>query len=311
MKAYDKELQMHHFTKIPAFEGWYFRLVDTKFSLAIIIGISRADKEEKAFIQTFNTIDHKIEIVSYSLESFQYHGDPFIIKIANCIFTNDYIYLDDANLSVKGTLSIEKPRSLHSSLYAPTIMGPFAYLKKMECNHGVLNLESKVTGKIEYHHKKYDISGICYQEKDWGTSFPSKYVWLQSNYCLNTRAILFLSCASIPLKWIGFMGIIMVLIIANQEYRFASYYGARITNRYQRQGYYYIIIKQHSYQLCIRIKQGPTCTLEAPLNGLMCSKVNESLEGEVVIKVFKKDKLIHQLHFIKCGVEISNFFSTK
>lgn len=309
MKAYDKELQMHILKKIPAFEGWYFRFVDTKLSVAIIIGISKAKEKQTAFIQTFNTLDHKIEITSYPLQAFQYHDDPFIVKIADNIFASDYVYLDDPHLSIKGTLHIESPCHLSSSLYAPTIMGPFAYLKRLECNHAIIHLESKVTGQIQYRQQQYVIQATGYQEKDWGTSFPSKYVWLQSNYCLNKQAILFFSCASIPIVIGHFMGIIMVIKIDQKEYRFASYYGARVTRQYQRQGYFYLVIKQLQYQIFIRIKQGPTCTLEAPTNGLMCSKVEESLEGEVVIKIFRKDILLHQLQFIKCGVEIFHFFT--
>lgn len=309
MNIEKKQIQIHHFNKIPAFEGWYFRVSDTKLSLAIIVGLSRAKDEEKVFIQIFDTLFHKMEIVSYPILALQYHTDPFIIKIQQCIFTNDYIYLEDNNLSIKATLHIQEYKTLKSSLYAPTIMGPFAYLKSMECNHAILNLESKVTGKVTTHHHMYDINGICYQEKDWGTSFPSQYIWLQSNYCLQQKAILFLSCATIPLKVMHFMGLIMVLVINHKEYRFASYYGARVIKRYQIKEYYYLVIKQHSYQLLFKIKQGKTCTLEAPINGLMHAKVKESLEGEVLLRVFKRDQLLQQLHFIKCGVEIANFFN--
>lgn len=303
-----KEIQIHHFNKIPAFEGWYFRISDTKLSLAIIIGLSRGKEEEKVFIQVFDTLFHNIEIVSYPILALKYHDDPFIIKIQQCIFTMDYIYLEDPGLSVQGTLHIQEAKTLNSSFYAPTIMGPFAYLKAMECNHGVLNLESKVTGKLNINNKNYTINGVCYQEKDWGTSFPSKYIWLQSNYCLNQRAILFLSCATIPLKVFHFMGLIMVLVIDDKQYRFASYYGARVIKRYKRQEYYYLVIKQNSYQLLFKIKQGKTCTLEAPVNGLMHAKVEESLEGEVSLRVFRRGELLQELHFIKCGVEISNFY---
>lgn len=303
-----KEIQIHHFNKIPAFEGWYFRISDAKVSLAIIIGLSRGKDEEKVFIQVFDTLFNTMEIVSYPILALQYHDDPFIIKIQQSVFTMDYIYLEDQKLSWQGTLHIQKAKALEYSLYAPTIMGPFAYLKTMECNHGILNLGSRVTGELMVNKQRYDINGICYQEKDWGTSFPSQYIWLQSNYCLTKKAILFLSCATIPLRVLSFIGVIIVLVIDNKEYRFASYYGARVIKRYQRQEYYYVVIKQHSYQLLFKIKQGNSCTLDAPINGLMHAKVQESLKGEVDVRVFKRGKLLHDLHFIKCGVEISNFY---
>ncbi len=64
------------------------------------------------------------------------------------------------------------PLHIQTTKYAPTIMGPFAYLKNMQCNHAILNLESQTHGYMKYQNQIYNIQGIIYQEKDWGNSFP-------------------------------------------------------------------------------------------------------------------------------------------
>lgn len=83
------------------------------------------------------------------------------------------------------------PLHIQTTKYAPTIMGPFAYLKNMQCNHAILNLESQTHGYMKYQNQIYNIQGIIYQEKDWGNSFPKKYIWVQSNCCLQKKQFYF------------------------------------------------------------------------------------------------------------------------
>ncbi|WP_368275548.1 tocopherol cyclase family protein [Coprobacillus cateniformis] len=44
---------------------------------------------------------------------------------------------------------------------------------------------------MKYQNQIYNIQGIIYQEKDWGNSFPKKYIWVQSNCCLQKKQFYF------------------------------------------------------------------------------------------------------------------------
>ena len=68
------------------------------------------------------------------------------------------------------------PLHIERTRYAPTIMGPFAYLKNMQCNHAIINLESQTHGYMKYQNQIYDIQGFIYQEKDWSNPFPKRYM---------------------------------------------------------------------------------------------------------------------------------------
>lgn len=61
-------------------------------------------------------------------------------------------------------------------------MGPFAYLNGMACNHGIVSMKHQITGHMVI--KGLDLyfkEDSGYIEKDWGRSFPKRYIWLQGN----------------------------------------------------------------------------------------------------------------------------------
>lgn len=309
MISYEQELQLHQINKIPAFEGWYFRVIDKQLSVACIIGIAKTKEKQEVFIQVFHTLSQKMERVSYDISEFQYQDIPFMIKIKKTILKKHYIHIEDENLSVNIDLELEMPKYIRTTPFAPTIMGPFAYLKNMECNHAITNLGSATKGHLQFQNMKYDIEGIIYQEKDWGTSFPSKYFWVQSHCCQKKDAILFLSCATIPLKKFHFTGVIMNLVVEGKEYNIASYYGAYVVKAKKIGNNYRLTIRQGQYLIKCYLKMGPTYILDAPKEGQMIRQIEECLLGEAIIKIYKYKKCIEVLTFDHCGMENDQFFT--
>jgi hypothetical protein len=85
-------------------------------------------------------------------------------------------------------------------------------------------------GQLTIDGKSVDFGGgKGYIEKDWGKSFPREYVWMQSNHFINTGTSFMFSEAIIPFKVFHFNGLIISLIVQGQEYRFATYNGAKVT----------------------------------------------------------------------------------
>ena len=78
-------------------------------------------------------------------------------------------------------------------------MGPFSHLSFMECNHAILSMKHSVSGILMFNGKILNFDqGIGYIEKDWGTSFPSSYLWCQANDFFTRTTSFFLSIATIP-----------------------------------------------------------------------------------------------------------------
>lgn len=300
------EIQLHIKDK-GMFEGWYFRVSDRKISIAVIVGIS----ETMAFIQTIDTYTDLSQMLEFDLNEFEYGNNPFFIRIQNNYFTKEKIILNlnQGTIKIRGILENETLTPLRSSLYAPTIMGPFYYLTKMECHHEIISLLHRVKGRLIINQQKININGLGYMEKDWGYSFPRDYLWIQSNDCIQGKASLFIAVAKIPIKITSFTGIIMVLMIEDKQYRIASYYGAYLKRWLIKDGYYYLIIKQYPYSFYIKIIPGDSNLLKAPQLGMMHEEVKESLNSKVTVLIYKHHKRIDKLNFIACGVELFGGFN--
>lgn len=82
MKIENTELNLHlKDSDQRLFEGWYFKIVDCKISLAIIVGISKTIEKSCAFIQTLDTYTNQSQMIEYSLDDFQWGKDPFTLEL--------------------------------------------------------------------------------------------------------------------------------------------------------------------------------------------------------------------------------------
>lgn len=169
MKIENTELNLHlKDSDQRLFEGWYFKIVDCKISLAIIVGISKTIEKSCAFIQTLDTYTNQSQMIEYSLDDFQWGKDPFYIRIKNNFFTKEQIILDLDNglVDIQGNLKNSQYTKLETTCYAPTIMGPFHYLPFLECNHAIISLRHHITGSLKVNNQKFQIIGDGYIEKD-------------------------------------------------------------------------------------------------------------------------------------------------
>ena len=108
-------------------------------------------------------------------------------------------------------------------------MGWYAWVPGMECYHGVLSFDHALQGALTLNGKRMDFSGgRGYIEKDWGQSFPSAWVWFQSNHFKDARACITASVAIIPWQRRSFRGFIVGLWLEGKLHRFATYSGAQI-----------------------------------------------------------------------------------
>ncbi len=171
-------LQKKHY-----FEGWYFKQVtaDGKQTVAFIPGISLEDTDSHCFVQVILSPNIQTYYFKYPLDRFSTTEEPFSVKVGESVFFMDgcHIALNDTvqstpqGISMTGDLYFSNPSPIRSSVLAPNIMGFFAYIPNMECNHGVLSMNHQLKGHIEIgKQQRLDFNGgKGYIEKDWGTSF--------------------------------------------------------------------------------------------------------------------------------------------
>ena len=110
-------------------------------------------------------------------------------------------------------------------------------------------------------------AGRGYIEKDWGQSFPSAWVWFQSNHFETPGTSLTASVAVIPFLGGAFRGFIVGLWHERRLYRFATYTGAEIeTLDIQPDHVRWVIVdKEHRLELIAR--RAPGAAILGPTTG--------------------------------------------
>jgi len=308
------ELFQGNFNKKHYFEGWYFKHVSAaeNHTIAFIPGISLDGVDSHSFVQVIVSPDIKTYYFRYPLSAFHTEDNPFSVTIGDSVFSMQgcKIALDDASqeisqgFSFTGEIRYSDITPIQASILMPNIMGFFAYIPNMECNHGVLSMNHQLTGQIKLmDHQTYDAhetqnnheildftGGKGYTEKDWGTSFPSEYIWIQANHFADASHSFMCSIATIPFGLFSFRGLIANLHVEGMEYRFATYNRTKIEN---------FVIEKHRVRFDL-VKSDVTLTcealltetgaLKAPKKGEMQRTIKEGLSGDVTLTL-KRDGL--------------------
>ncbi|WP_027108112.1 tocopherol cyclase family protein [Lacticigenium naphthae] len=299
------------------FEGWYYKQVtaDQKTTLSLIPGISLTKQDPHSFVQyiVVHTDEKghkqtKTGFKRYAVEEFVAVESPFGVQIGGNIFTQKFIQVDlkDEQVDIKGQLQFGEWTPIETTASQPTIMGPFSYLPKMECYHGILSMNHSLKGNMRIFEEAISFDGgKGYVEKDWGTSFPKEYVWIQSNHFADPTMSLFFSEAHIPFHFTSFYGFICNFRHEGKEYRFATYTDSsieKVTGTEQEVTY---ILENSRARLEIYARQTEAGELIAPVIGEMNQVIKEGLSGVVEIIFTDKEKgtAIHDLS-ASAGIEI-------
>ena len=279
------------------FEGWYFKSVskDEKLACAIIVGVSipKNLNESNAFIMFMDARNQDLHYFQYPLSRFWANNENFEIKIDNNFFSLNNIILDsdDGQTKINGEMKFKNIIPWPIKRFSPGVMGIYAFIPFMECYHGVLSFNHSINGYLEINGEKKDFTGgKGYIEKDWGSSMPSSWIWMQTNHFDKEDLSLFGSIAKIP--WLGsyFTGYIFGLLHNKQLYKFTTYNGAKIEKLQLTKNNIEIIIGDKKLELQINAIRTEGVDIPAPKLGEMTSKVNESLKSRINIKLFRKKK---------------------
>jgi len=275
------------------FEGWYFKVVDAAGDrpLAVIPGVAiEPDGRRHAFVQIIRG-DGRALWFDLPWEAFTSADDRFELELGGCRFTDREIVLDLDHETgpIRGRLSLGEPRPWPVRALSPGVMGPFRFAPFMECYHGVLSLDHTVDGTLEIGGERlvYD-GGRGYTEKDWGRSFPSAWVWVQSNDFGRPGVSLTASVARIP--WLGssFVGSIVGLLVDDRLYRFATYTGARIASLTHLPGGVTFALEDRRFRLEATATGAVPGVLRSPVLGQMVGEVEESLHGTVAVRLTER-----------------------
>lgn len=269
----------------PYFEGWYFKHQNPQGQTLALIPAFHIDREGHCTASLQVISKNQTWWLEYPEAQLQVSRQPFQVQIGASSFGSQGIdlHIQQDNLSLCGSLHYGPFTALRSD-----IMGPFRFFAGMQCAHGVISMGHSLEGALELNGECLDFSGgTGYIETDRGRSFPSKYLWTQCVWGGPERSSLMLAIAAIPLPVGGFTGCICSVLYHGQEYRLATYRGAKI-EKWSPSG---AVIRQGQYRLEVELLNEQRQALRAPVEGRMERTIHESLCAEVRYRFWHGDNL--------------------
>lgn len=310
LRIFNPEIFQGNLKKKKYFEGWYFKHVshDLKHVWSFIPGISLTKKDPHSFIQVINGITGESVYVTYPVNQFIYSKNELNLKVGNSRFTDKNISIDieEGNFKIKGELRYDKTTPYPGTRFSPGIMGWYSFVPFMECKHGIVSVNHDITGSIVINGESQSFNnGKGYIEKDWGTSFPETWIWIQANN-FNARETSFqFSVAKIP--WLGkfFIGFISFVYYDASFHLFSIYNNSVISEVSHTDNSIDIVIKNKNLTLRINAIKSRFGELRAPVLGQMTRRIKESIDSEVNISLYDtEDNLIYTDSSKRAGLEV-------
>jgi len=276
------------------FEGWYHKLVDGEGQevWAFIAGMSYAE-EDHAFVQVIHANSGQTWYLPFHMDEARPSRRSYDLALGPSHFSGDGLRLDleSHDFRASGEVQFLHPQAFPGSLLSPGIMGWYSYVPGMECYHGVVSMGHGLEGELEIQGKKLRFDGgRGYIEKDWGSSMPSDWIWIQSNHFEgDPEASLMLSVARIPWMKNHFLGFLSFFKVKGKLHRFATYNGANIEGIHIGEKEVVIRIRKKGALLEVRAIRKDGGILKAPRHGQMDRSIQESIISRIQVSLRDAD----------------------
>ena len=284
-----------HHKKPPFFEGWYFKCVtaDESQKWAFIPGIFKNKDSTKShsFVQVLDGNNGSAYYHRYAVDDFQAKDMAFDVQLGKNHFQIDHIQfdIDDDLGKITGDLRFIKQNPWEISLFAPGVMGPFGWLPFLECYHGICSLDHSIEGTLNIYGNEIDFSGgRGYIEKDWGQSFPTGYIWQQSNHFESVGTSLTASFATVPNVGRTFAGFIVGLWHDGQLYPFTTYNGTKIEYVRVTDEQVTWALQNRQYRLEVEATRAEGGLLLGPEREDMHMRVDETLKSTIQARLIER-----------------------
>ena len=307
------------------FEGWYFKLVTAdegrRFALIPGISLDRVRGTSHAFLQTIDGDTAETQYHELPLGAFRADRGVFRFDLGRSHFSSTSIELDvdDEQGRLTGSIELTELFPWPRRLLAPGVMGWYSFVPFMECYHGLVSLDHGLRGELTVNRETIDFTGgRGYTEKDWGTSFPSGYTWMQSNHFGRPRTSCMASIARIP--WLGahFTGYLAALLVEGELYGFATYTGATLHDLHIGRDRIRFHLRDRHHRLEIDASRSPegeaaardgVVLLRSPTMGEMKRRTGEALTAYMDVRLFRRqrtgrDRLLFEGTGTSAGLEI-------
>jgi len=292
------------------FEGWYFKQVhhQKNKTISFIFGFSTGKHDPHSFVQVIQSNPLNTAYFRFPLDAFKVEGSSYLIDKNRFSLHEIELHLSQDGLTIDGKLELSEHHFLESTWFQPNIMGIFAYIPNMECNHGVISMDHKVNGTLTINQETLDFDHEKgYLEKDWGVSFPKRYIWIQGNHFDHINGSVMISIADIPFLGLTFEGIIAQLDLGQRRIRLATYNGAKRTQLRKTEDGFEFELKKGSTILHVRAFMTESGLLKSPKLGSMNQTIKEGLGGKIELILKEKGQIEQRFISEHCGIELEGY----
>lgn len=279
------------------FEGWYFKHSAEGKVYSFIPGLAvGTDGEKSAFLQVIT--QEGSHFFRFPAESF--HSDPqkLRVEVGDSVFgaSGAEVSVSQEGIRISGKIRYSPLQLLQRSLYCPTVMGPFSYLRFLECSHDVVSMRHGLTGTLTINEKPVELTGgTGYIERDAGRSFPRAWLWYQSNCFPEPGDGVMLAAARVPVgSAFSFPGLLCVCHAGGREYRLATYCGGRLERVLRREREVGLVARQGGDRLEVRVRADAGRELRAPLLGDMSRVIREFPCCNSAVRLTRNGKVLLQ-----------------
>lgn len=281
------------------FEGWYMRFTDEVNDLhyAIIFGVTKEVSDPHSFIQIYDGTNLTNNYYRYDVDDFSYSNDTVYIK--NHFLSKDSLYIKEDNIEINLLVKEQKFLAGKKNKSAMSFLVNFP----LECFQDVIYMDALFNGEVILKDKLINTSGKAYMEKTYGTKFPRKWIWLQSNH-FNKEVSFSFAHGIIPVFKFEKKGFFAILHHNSKEYRFASYNLSRLKIIEKSDTNLVFVIKKRRYRIEVSAQILKNVVLVGPSNnGLMNLDVHESINSLMHIRFTKGRKVIFETLGRNVGIE--------
>jgi len=295
------------------FEGWYFKLVDSKMknAFAFIPGVffSPTGKYDHAFIQVVDGMNKRYQYERFAANDFSAAGDIFSVNVGGSSFGRSGLdfNLAGAEAKIKGQVGFSNHLDWPDSFLNPGSMGFYNYIPKMQCYAQVCAMDFDLKGSLEVNGQSFDFrGGKGYIEKNWGSAFPYSWIWIQCNNFRKAHASLSCSLAHIPFLVSNFRGFLVGLYVGNYFYKFTKMNRSKVEVLQKGTDLVmHLKNRHHSLTIDCATNSEDFILLNGPRGNQMVPLVQENLQGKVavILKENTRGKVIYEDSGICAGVE--------
>lgn len=310
LNIYNPSVFQGNLKKKNYFEGWYFKVVSEDLShvFSFIPGVSLNEEDPHCFIQIIDGITGTSEYLSYPVSEFSWKKEQFYIRINNSVFSEEYISPDIRGkiFNINGRIDFSNLVKYPKRLLSPGIMGWYSFVPTMECKHGIVSVNHDLTGKLTVNGSNVGLdNGKGYSEKDWGTSFPEAWLWIQANNFNDHGTSFCFSVAKIPWRGKFFIGFIAFLYYAGRFHLFSTYNNSIIREIEHSGNEISLVLENRKNILKVITSKKLDGELKAPVLGVMSRRIKETIDASVNLVLYNSDnEIIYTDSSKRAGMEL-------